>query len=95
MTLDKESEAQRSGKMDLTAAQLIFLRALSQHPAAARRSVDASVVGPLIRANLVRWEDDAGATARRSLTPGSTFTLTPEGTQVLRDRSDASGAETD
>lgn len=95
MRPDTESEARRSGKLELTAAQLSYLRALSQHPAAATHNVDASVVGPLIRANLVRWDDDAGAPARRRLTPGSTFTLTPEGAQLLIDSDVASGEKAD
>jgi len=38
----------------------------------ARRAVvalDASVIGPLIRANLVRWEDDPAEAARRREPP--------------------------
>lgn len=74
-----------AARMELTTAQLRFLCSLSRAPIAAAHSVDAGMAGPLIRANLVRWEDDAGDAARRSLTPRSTFTLTPEGAQLLRD----------
>ena len=72
--------------MQLTDAQWTFLQSLRQAPVAAVHEVDASVVGPLIRANLVRWDDDAGAEARRHLTPRSTFTLTPAGAQLLAER---------
>jgi hypothetical protein len=72
--------------MELTEAQLKFLVSLSEAPVAAGHEVDASVVGPLIRANLVRWDDDAGAEAKRRLTPRSTFTLTPAGAQLLAER---------
>lgn len=82
-----------TGKMELTTAQLEFLCSLRQASVAAAYNVDASVVGPLIRANLVRWEDDAGAAARRSLTPRSTFTLTLQGVQLLVDRGIASAGK--
>jgi hypothetical protein len=45
--------------MELTTAQLRFLSSLSRAPIAASHNVDAGMAGPLIRANLIRWEDDA------------------------------------
>ena len=95
MMSDKDDEAHRPIGMELTAAQLTFLNSLSQQPAVAAHDVDASMVGPLIRANLVRWEDDSDAAARRRLTPGSTFTLTPEGARVLLDQNVAPTKEID
>lgn len=71
---------------DLTAEQLAFLDELSRAPRSAGAQVDAAVVGPLIRANLVRWEDDPGAAAQRHLTRRSTFSLTESGAQALADR---------
>jgi len=94
MTPDSDHDTRRTAKLELTAAQVEFLLSLSQGAIVAAHKVDASMVGPLIRANLVRWEDDAAAAARRRLTPGSTFTLTHEGAQVLLDRGVASGNET-
>ena len=44
---------------------------------------DASAIGPLIRANLVRWDDDPSEAANRSRPPGSTFTITPLGEACL------------
>ena len=41
------------------------------------------MIGPLIRANLVRWDDDPAEAAKRRRPPGSTFALTSLGAQSL------------
>ncbi len=65
--------------MDLTREQLAFLTDLRRGTCRATAAQDASVIGPLIRANLVRWDDDLSNAASRRKPPGSTFTLTPLG----------------
>jgi hypothetical protein len=72
--------------MQPTAPQVTFLNDLRNGARRASAAMDASMVGPLIRANLVRWDEDAGAAARRRRPPGSTFTLTSLGAQLLEDR---------
>ncbi|HEY3846879.1 MAG TPA: hypothetical protein VGL95_07175 [Acetobacteraceae bacterium] len=72
--------------MQPTAPQVTFLNDLRGGARRASAAMDASMVGPLIRANLVRWDDDPGAAARRRRPPGSTFTLTSLGAQLLADR---------
>jgi hypothetical protein len=69
--------------MDLTREQLAFLADLRKGARRATAAQDASVIGPLIRANLVRWEDDPGKAARRRESWGSTFTLTTLGEASL------------
>jgi hypothetical protein len=71
--------------MQPTAPQVTFLTDLRNGARRARAAMDASMVGPLIRANLVRWDDDPGAAARRRRPPGSMFTLTSLGVQLLAD----------
>ena len=41
------------------------------------------MIGPLIRANLVRWDDDPAEAAKRRRPPGSTFALTSLGAEFL------------
>ena len=41
------------------------------------------MIGPLIRANLVRWDDDPAAAAKRRDPPGSTSHSTSLGEQYL------------
>ena len=48
-----------------------------------RSGLDAGVIGPLIRANLVRWDDDPTEAAKRRRPPGTTFALTSLGAQSL------------
>lgn len=69
--------------MDLTREQLAFLADLRKGARRATAAQDASVIGPLIRANLVRWEDDPSKTAGRREPRGSTFTLTTLGEASL------------
>jgi hypothetical protein len=71
--------------MQPTAPQVTFLTNLRNGARRASAAMDASMVGPLIRANLVRWDDDPDAAARRRRPPGSTFTLTSLGVQLLAD----------
>ncbi len=69
--------------MDLTREQLAFLADLRRGTCRATAAQDASVIGPLIRANLVRWDDDPSDAASRRKPPGSIFTLTPLGEACL------------
>ncbi|MEJ0017293.1 MAG: hypothetical protein WDN25_12130 [Acetobacteraceae bacterium] len=69
--------------MELTNEQLAFLADLRKGTCRADAGLDASMVGPLIRANLVRWDDDPDAAAKRRRPPGTTFTLTNVGEQCL------------
>jgi hypothetical protein len=71
------------GAMDLTREQLAFLTDLREGTCRATAAQDASVIGPLIRANLVRWEDDPSDAGTRRRPPGSTFTLTRLGEACL------------
>ena len=68
-----------SDAMDLTREQLAFLADLRKGTRPATAAQDASVIGPLIRAHLVRWEDDTGGAGTHRELRGSTFTLTPLG----------------
>lgn len=63
----------------------MFLADLRRGPCRAAPQLDAGVVGPLIRANLVRWEDEPGEAARRRQPPATTFALTNLGAQILRE----------
>ena len=65
--------------MELTLEQLAFLADLRKGTCRATAAQDASVIGPLIRANLVGWDDDPSQEAGRRNPQGSTFTLTPLG----------------
>jgi hypothetical protein len=69
--------------LDLSRQQMAFLANLRKGACRAIAAQDASVIGPLIRANLVRWDDEPGETARRRKLPGSTFTLTSFGEASL------------
>jgi hypothetical protein len=46
-------------------------------------TLDASMIGPLIRANLVQWEDDPDEAAKRRRPPGTIFTLINLGEHCL------------
>ncbi len=69
--------------MDLTNEQMAFLAGLRNGSRRAVAAQDASMVGPLIRANLVQWDDDPGQAAKRRRPPGTIFTLTSLGEQYL------------
>ena len=69
--------------MELTRLQLDFLVDLRTGACRAVAGLDAGVIGPLIRANLVRWDDDPAEAAKRRQPPGSTFALTSLGAQSL------------
>jgi hypothetical protein len=69
--------------MELTRLQLGFLIDLRTGSCRAAATLDAGVIGPLIRANLVRWDDDPDEAAKRRRPPGSTFALTSLGAQSL------------
>lgn len=69
--------------MDLTHKQMTFLGDLRRGACRARATQDASMIGPLIRANLVRWDDDPGTTAGCREPPASSFTLTALGEASL------------
>src|SRR5690349_8547961 len=71
------------GAMNLTREQLAFLTDLRGGTRRATAAQDASVIGPLIRGNLVRWDDDPSEAVRHRRPPGSTFTLTPLGEACL------------
>jgi len=62
--------------MELTSEQVAFLADLRKGACRAAAALDARVIGALIRANLVRWDDDPDAAAKRRRPPGTTFTLT-------------------
>ena len=67
----------------LTQQQLAFLADLRRGARRASADIDAGVVGPLIRANLVRWDDDPGEATRRRSPPSSMFTLADLGARRL------------
>ena len=69
--------------MDLTQEQAAFLDDLRKAPARATAAQDATVIGPLIRANLVRWDDAPIEAAERRGLRSSTFTLTALGEASL------------
>ena len=69
--------------MNLTREQAIFLADLRRGTRNATATQDASMIGPLIRANLVRWDDDPSKIAGRRNPAGSTFTLTALGEACL------------
>ena len=68
---------------DLTSAQWSFLAGLRHGPHAATADQDASVIGPLIRSELVDWSDDVIVPRNRRMLPSATFTLTPRGAAHL------------
>ena len=69
--------------MNLTREQAIFLADLCRGTCNATAAQDASMIGPLVRANLVRWDDDPSKTAGRANPAGSTFALTALGEACL------------
>jgi hypothetical protein len=69
--------------MNLTREQVAFLADLRTGSRSAVAALDASMIGPMIRANLVRWDDDTSEEARHRRPPGSTFSLTALGEQRL------------
>jgi hypothetical protein len=69
--------------MELTDEQVAFLADLRNGACPAVAALDASMIGPLIRANLVRWDDDPAESAKRQHPPGTAFTLTDLGEQCL------------
>ena len=79
-------------EMDLTREQVAFLADLRKGSRSAVPALDASMIGPLIRANLVRWDDDTSDEARQRRPPGSTFTLTALGEQRLAEHDGQQGA---
>lgn len=72
--------------MHLTEKQLAFLANLRKGACPAVAALDAGMIGPLIRAFLVRWDDDPAETAQRQHPPGTTFTLTSLGEQCLAEQ---------
>ena len=62
--------------MDLTREQMRFLADLRAGTCRATAAHDAAIIGPLIRAGLVRWDNDLTEAAKHREPPGSTFTLT-------------------
>ena len=83
----------KSSAMELSDEQLAFLLELRKGARRALATMDAGMIGPLIRANLVRWEDDPSAAALRQGPPGSTFTLTEQGEQLLAEHEAGREAE--
>ena len=77
--------------MDLTVEQLAFLTDLRSGARRAIAAQDASVIGPLIRANLVRWDDDPSEAGNRRKTQGSSFTLTETGASCLAEHETQTG----
>ena len=69
--------------MELTMRQLTFLAGLREDARRAAAHLDTSMVGPLIRANLVQWDDEPGDTARRRRPPRTVFVLTGLGACLL------------
>jgi len=62
--------------MEPTTRQLTFLADLRRGARRAAVHLDASMVGPLIRANPVQWDDEPGDAARRRRPPSTIFALT-------------------
>jgi hypothetical protein len=60
--------------MDVTDEQVAFLADLRNGACPADAALDASMIGPLIRAHLVRWDVDPAESAKRQRVPGTTFT---------------------
>jgi hypothetical protein len=69
--------------MKPTAPQLTFLADLRRGPRRADAHLDASMIGPLLRANLVQWDDEPGDAARRRRPPSTIFALTRLGICLL------------
>ena len=79
--------------MDLTRKQMVFLSGLRQGACRATAAQDASAIGPLIRANLVRWDDDPSEAAGSGRPRGSSFTLTSLGEASLAEHEAREGGE--
>jgi hypothetical protein len=73
----------KTAVMDLTREQVDFLADLRKGTCRASAAQDASVIGPLIRANLVRWDDDPSKAGTDRKPQGSSFTLTELGEASL------------
>ena len=70
--------------MQPTTRQLRFLTDLRRGGTCrADAHLDASMVGPLIRANLVQWDDEPGDVARHRRPAGTIFSLTGLGAGLL------------
>lgn len=69
--------------MDLTREQAAFLADLRKGTCRATAAQDARAIGPLVRANLVRWDDDPSDGGTRRKARGSSFTLTDLGEACL------------
>lgn len=76
-------QAETIAAMELTKAQLFFLADLRLGALRAVAALDACVIGPLIRANLVRWDDDPADVAMRRQPRRTTFALTSLGARYL------------
>jgi len=72
--------------MDLTRKQLAFLADSRKGMCLATAAQDGTVIGPLIRADLVRWDDNPSEAGTRCKPLGSTFNLTPLGEVCLGER---------
>jgi hypothetical protein len=62
--------------MQLTPAQWTFMTDLLGGPRVAAACQDASMIGPLIRAELVAWTDEADRPPHRRAEPAASFALT-------------------
>jgi len=78
-----QSGWQASSALDLTPEQKAFLTDLRKGACRATAAQDAGVIGPLIRANLVRWDDDPRKATGNTKPSGSSFTLTSLGEACL------------
>jgi hypothetical protein len=63
--------------------QLAFLADSRKGMCLATAAQDASVIGRLIRGDLVRWDDDPSEAVTRRKPPSGTFNLTPLGEACL------------
>jgi hypothetical protein len=80
-------------RMNLTQEQRTFLADLQKGTCRATAAQDASVIGPLIRANLVRWDVDPTEAGSRRNPPGSIFSLTLLGQTVLAEHEAKEGVD--
>lgn len=64
------------GAQDLTREQFVFLADLRKGRCPATAAQDAVVIGPLIRANLVRWDDNPREATTHRRSRGTNFALT-------------------
>ncbi len=79
--------------MEFSDERVAFLLELQKGARRALASMDAGMIGPLIRANLVRWDDDPSTAARLRDLPGSTFTRTEQGQRMLAEYEARRGVE--